>query len=208
MTRRILLLLEMLVIFVILPTLFFIGSIPGPKILTLFIVVAYCLVILLLDKGFDRSVLLTFTNKGLRPILFRFGVVAILLILYVALFEPENLFFLPRNKPLLWVMIIVFYPLWSALPQELIFRVFFLHRYNILFNKNITFLIINALAFAYLHIIFNNWIAVAGSFVAGLFLAHTYLHNRSLFRVTIEHALYGNTIFTVGLGHYFYLPDN
>lgn len=207
MIRRFLLLIEMFLLFVLLPTLFFLGVIPIAKAVVLLIVFFYCLAVLLLDSGFDRSILKTFTITRFRPIIYRFAVVTILLIVYVFLFEPEHFFVLPRQKPLLWIMIIIFYPLWSAVPQELIYRVFYLHRYSIFFKKNFIFVIINALAFSYLHIIFNNWVAVAGSFTAGLFMAHTYLHHRSLFKVSLEHSLYGNMIFTIGLGRYFYLPD-
>jgi len=65
----------------------------------------------------------------------------------------------------------------------------------------------NAVLFAFAHILFRNWVAVIGSFVAGLLWATTYLKSRSLLVVSIEHALYGNFVFTLGIGYYFYAPD-
>lgn len=36
-----------------------------------------------------------------------------------------------RERSILWVAVLLLYPILSALPQELIFRVFFFHRYRV-----------------------------------------------------------------------------
>lgn len=64
--------------------------------------------------------------------------------------------------------------------------------------------IMSAIVFAYAHMLFINPIAPTFSFVAGLLFAVTYLKTKSLALVTVEHALYGNAIFVIGLGYYFY----
>ncbi len=40
--------------------------------------------------------------------------------------------------------------------------------------------------------------------VGGWIFASRYRRTRSLFTVSVEHALYGMLVFTVGLGQYFY----
>ena len=46
--------------------------------------------------------------------------------------------------------------------------------------------------------------AVALTLVGGWKFAATYRHTRSLWAVSIEHAIYGGILFTVGLGQFFY----
>ena len=62
----------------------------------------------------------------------------------------------------------------------------------------------SAIVFAYAHILFINPVAPVLSLLAGYFFASTYAKYKSLALVTIEHALYGNMIFTLGLGYYFW----
>ena len=46
---------------------------------------------------------------------------------------PGQALELPRRAPGLWLLILALYPLLSALPQELVFRVLFFRRYGALF---------------------------------------------------------------------------
>jgi len=205
--KKILLATELVLLFVALPLIFYFDIIPVPKSILLFAGFAYCLTILLRDTTFEKKQLVATRIKGLRFILLRFAATALLLTAYLLVFEPENLLIIPTQMPWLWVGIMVFYPIWSALPQELIFRVFFFHRYRDLFTNFNLMVILNAFLFAFMHIIFNNWVALVGGFIVGLFWAQTYIKTRSLLTVSTEHAVYGNFIYTIGLGHYFYVPD-
>jgi uncharacterized protein len=205
--KKLLLSTELIILFVLIPLLYYFDWIPGPKSIPLLLAFAYCFLVLLLDKKFDRKKLGANRFRGFRYILKRFAATAMLLTLYILIFEPQNLFIIPKENPWLWVAILVFYPLWSALPQELIFRVFYFHRYNAIIPNFNVLMLLNAFLFAFMHIIFNNWIALAGGFIVGIFWAQTYLRSQSLLTVSAEHALYGNFIYTIGLGHYFYVPD-
>jgi membrane protease YdiL (CAAX protease family) len=127
--------------------------------------------------------------------------------LYAVLAESENILAILRHKPALWALIMIVYPVLSVVPQEIVFRTFFFHRYRSLFAHERVSVVTNAALFAFAHIIFRNWVAVIVSFVAGLVWAMTYLGSRSLLAVSIEHALYGNFVFTLGIGYYFYAPD-
>ncbi|WP_423804206.1 hypothetical protein [Nitrosomonas nitrosa] len=46
--------------------------------------------------------------------------------------------------------------------------------------------------------------SVTFTFVGGIMFAYTYHRHRSLLLASIEHALYGCFVFTIGLGWFFY----
>jgi hypothetical protein len=70
----------------------------------------------------------------LRPILLTWAGAAVIGIVAVALIRPNNLFDLPRESPWLWLAVVIFYPLLSVCPQELLFRALLLHRYAPVFG--------------------------------------------------------------------------
>ena len=109
-----------------------------------------------------------------------------------------------RERPEILPYILVLYPILSAIPQEFIFCTFFFERYRRFFGDNWTMLLMSALVFAYAHVLYINWVAPVLGFCAGLIFAYTYLKTRSLALVSIEHALYGNMLFTTGLGWFFW----
>ncbi len=119
--------------------------------------------------------------------------------------HPAGFFSFPRRAPRLWLSIMVLYPVMSVLTQEFVYRTFFFHRYGPLFGTSKWAAIFtNAALFGFAHIIFGNWIAVAGTFATGLLFAYRYNVTRSLWAVWLEHSLYGCLVFTVGLGPYFF----
>jgi membrane protease YdiL (CAAX protease family) len=96
------------------------------------------------------------------------------------------------------------YPLVSVYPQELIYRVFFFHRYAPLFGSGLLMIAASALAFGFVHIIFGNWLAVVLCIIGGFLFSLTYQHSGSLLFTCLDHAIFGNFIFTIGLGQFFY----
>ncbi|MEV0031704.1 CPBP family intramembrane glutamic endopeptidase [Nocardia sp. NPDC050793] len=129
---------------------------------------------------------------------------AIAIGLTLAVFSPERLLSLPRTEPLLWAVVMVFYPLFSVYPQELIFRKFLFQRYAPAFGDGWALIAANAAAFGFAHIIFGNWIAVALTLVGGVLFGYRYRRTGSLLVVSVEHALYGCLAFTIGLGGFLY----
>jgi membrane protease YdiL (CAAX protease family) len=121
----------------------------------------------------------------------------------VAAWWPDHLFALPRQRTADWALLLAVYPLASVLPQEVLYRAFFLHRYRALLGDGWLLLLANAAAFAILHLAFRNLPAVALTFIAGLLFAHTYRRSGNLPLVLLEHALYGWTVFSVGLDPFF-----
>jgi uncharacterized protein len=135
----------------------------------------------------------------------RFAVAALLLTALIAIFTPDKLFLLPRSRPERWIGLLVFYPLFSVYPQELLFRAFFLKRYEALLRSRWGLILANALAFGWAHVFFPTpVVGVTLTFLGGLLFADTYLRTQSLRLAVLEHALYGNLIFTIGLGEYFF----
>lgn len=199
------LLTEAAILFVVLPLLIFWNLVPLPKILILMMVAGYCGYQLWRDPTFGRGLLSRQSGDDAgRAILIRTPVVIVGLVALIWAVNPELLFDFPAERPFLWMVVMVLYPILSALPQELIYRTYFFHRYgDIISLKNGT-IIFSALAFSFVHIVYDNWWAVALSFVAGLLFAITYQRTKSLFWVTVEHAIYGCLVFTLGMGNYFY----
>jgi uncharacterized protein len=118
------------------------------------------------------------------------------------------LFALASERPGRWLKIMTLYPFTSVLAQEFVYRVFFFHRYGPLFSNRWLLIAANALAFGFAHILFRNWIAVAGTLAGGVLFAWRYERTRSFWAVWTEHTLWGWLVFTVGLGIYFFTGVN
>lgn len=199
--------LELLGLFVLIPILFYLDFIPGPKAIPLLAVFLFALVFLLRSKTFNRKELGFNSYSDWRQLIIKMIVATIVVYVLTIIFVPERLFYLPKNNPQLWVAIMLFYPIWSAFTQELIYRPFFFHRYKILFGNDKALFVLNGLLFGFLHIIFKNWVAVLGSSLIGLYWAYSYSKHKSQMVVFIEHSYVGNMLYTFGLGSYFYVPD-
>jgi membrane protease YdiL (CAAX protease family) len=127
-----------------------------------------------------------------------------LLVGLVWLLQPDSLFDFPRQKTAVWLVVMVAYPLISVVPQEIIYRAFFCRRYAPLFDNGAGMALASALVFGFAHIVFGNVIAVVLTLAGGWLFARTFQHTRSVPCVAVQHALFGATIFTVGLGNYFF----
>ncbi|MDC8004777.1 CPBP family glutamic-type intramembrane protease [Aureisphaera galaxeae] len=141
-----------------------------------------------------------------RRILIIFGVIALTTTAFVYFSEPKNLFYVPRTNIGLYVIILFVYTFLSVWQQEIIYRTFFFKRYEELFNSKYLFIFVNAIVFSLAHIFFRNTLVMVLTFVGGLLFAWTYFRFRSTTLVSIEHALYGNWLFTVGMGQMLAFP--
>lgn len=132
----------------------------------------------------------------------RLGLCAIALGVLIATLAPERLFNLPRENTVQWLALLAGYPLFSVLPQEVMYRYVIRCRYRRLFAGRWEWP--SAIAFAWLHVAFANAIAPLLCLVGGRFFAGTYRRSRSLRLAVAEHTLYGALVFSVGLGDYFF----
>lgn len=169
------------------------------------------LVFLLLDRSFDRRQLWNriAARRELKQIVPVFVIGALLMLVGTILHDrfgwgPRIFFGFPRSNTGFYIIIMCLYPLFSVYPQELLYRAFFFHRYAVLFRTPGVMIVASALAFGWAHLIFENVLALAMSTVGGLLFAYTYHRSKSLAACLLEHALYGDWLFTVGLGWYFF----
>lgn len=144
------------------------------------------------------------TWGNMRPILIRWIICCIGMTAFIYVIDPARAFQLFLERPYMVLVLFIAYPIFSALPQEFIFCSFFFRRYAAFFPSDRARIIASAITFAYAHVLFINWVAPLLSLIAGYIFAQTYARTRSLALVTIEHGLYGNYLFMVGLGWYFF----
>jgi hypothetical protein len=164
-----------------------------------------CTGVLLRDPTFARRDLLG--GDGVRPglgiVLRRALLVSVGLLILAVATAPKSLFAFPRHRTSVWLLVMVLYPL-SAWAQEIVFRTFFFHRYGHLFATARRRIVASGLIFGWAHVVVNDLAAIPLAAIAGLLFASTYERSRSTLLVSIEHALYGDVVFTVGLGSLFY----
>lgn len=202
--RKTLLAAEFICVFFVFPILFVIslrGTHPFPFIVAGGVVAA---LYLLRDNGFSRSSfsdLFSLRDHGKR-ILITFSVLSVFTLTAIALVKPEFLFDFPRQKTAVWLAIMIFYPLLAVYPQELFYRAFLFRRYRSLFPSDQVMISVSALTFGFAHIIYGNIPAVLLTLIGGYLFAITYQRSRSVLVVSLEHALYGCLLYTVGLGQF------
>ncbi len=143
-----------------------------------------------------------FDKNQLKYLLLRFFLLAIVFYLQV-IYALLKLFFIwQKNETKLFIFLLIFYPLVSVLPQELLYRVFFFSRYSFKLSKQKQS-VLNAVLFSFAHTLFGSSLVLILTFIGGLIFSQTYLKNRSFLLVCIEHTLYGYLLFVSGIGELF-----
>lgn len=133
-----------------------------------------------------------------------FAIIASIILYCIWRYIPEALFDLPRQRPLLWALVMVLYPVLSVYPQGIVYRVFLMERYAPLFPNPWVMVAVSATAFGFMHLVFRNWVAVGLTAFGGLLFAWRFQHTGSVAASSLEHMLYGCLLFTAGLGRYIY----
>ena len=197
--------LEFTLIFVSLPLLgFFLRAyLANWLIPALIILMAVCGMLLLSDPHFKRFRLTSLGQfSTVKRRLFSFFFLGALFSgMFYGIMNQENWFSLPRNSFNDWLMLLLLYPILSVMPQELIFRTYFFHRYKRIMPSKTVRIIVSASVFALAHIVYANVLAVLLAFLGGLLFSYTYAQSRSTFVCVIEHSLWGLWMFTLGLGN-------
>ena len=94
-------------------------------------------------------------------------------------------------------VLLIFYLLFSVIPQEIIFRFLFFYKYKDYFNK-FEILLLNSLVFSFCHLIYFDIYILLFSFFGNLLFTFNYMKNKSLLVVIIEHFLLGQTLIILG----------
>jgi len=130
---------------------------------------------------------------------------ALLMLGYVWKFERENLFNLPQANIWIYLALCIFYPVFSAYGQEIIYRTFLARRYSAIFHRSWQFVLASAVSFSFLHIVYYDPVSMILTFIGGLYFARMYQLTRSVLFSSVLHGLFGMMIFGVGMGLYFWL---
>jgi membrane protease YdiL (CAAX protease family) len=206
MKRTVWLWSELLAIYVAVPLLMYERVLPNWPIPFLLVVAIWAFVVLRRDTTFEQRGLVSLARiqTELWGPLLRDIPLLVLLGLAVRFFATEMLFSLIRRAPALWLAVMLLYPIFSVYPQELLYRAFFFHRYKPLFGEGTGMIAASAAVFGFVHIIFGNWVAIALTAIGGVLFGWTYRKSRSLMLTCLEHALFGDFLFTIGIGQFFY----
>jgi uncharacterized protein len=198
--------IEFTLLFVILPAVLALHPLRWWPLPLLWAVALYCYLILRQHGDFDARKFwgLAEVPQQVRSVLALFVPAAAAVAAAVYFFAPRLFLNLPRQRPILWVLIMVLYPLLSVIPQTLIYRAFFFARYRRLWSYRWMLIAASGTAFSWLHIVLRNPVAPLLTLPAGLLFAWRYERTNSAMASAFEHALYGCLVFTVGLGGFFY----
>ena len=121
-----------------------------------------------------------------------------LIISMIKLFGDEFLLSnLDLKKYYFTSVLLLFYLLFSVIPQEIIFRFLFFYKYEDYFNK-FEILLLNSLVFSFCHLIYFDIYILLFSFFGNLLFTFNYMKNKSLLVVIVEHFLLGQTLIILG----------
>ena len=203
LNHKYILILELLSIIFFIPFIIIIFSLQKYVILLIFFASLFA-IFYLTKKKYKFNISITDKPSLLFLILFRFSLIFIMLFLISEKYMDTDFVKLTKNWDLILLVYIVFYILMSVIPQEIIFRSFFFHRYDTLFENKKNMIILNIFLFTLMHVIYLNVIVLILSFFGGMLFALTYYKNKSLGLVILEHSLLGSLIFFLGFGKHFH----
>ena len=205
--NKILLVAEFLILFFGIPLLMFFDTGFTLPSMVLIPCLVFIFLILRYKTGFRWKELLYFRIGRSR--LVRDAVIlmicGIFLGITVLIWIPDKLFNLPRGNPLIWLALSLFYPVFSAYPQEIIYRTYIFHRYKNIFPSKWPMIAASGITFGFVHILYYHPLSMILTLVGGLYLANVYYHTRSVLYTAILHGILGMLVYTVGLGEFFWL---
>ena len=144
------------------------------------------------------------TRADLIEALLLVSLCSVLLLALYPLITTSPMFEFPRERPIVWLVVLCLYPILSVVPQGIIFRRWFTLRYTSLLGSGGTMIVIGALCFGCSHILFGNVVAPVITAIGGALFMRTYLRSGSGWLADLEHAALGNVAFTIGYGQWLY----
>jgi membrane protease YdiL (CAAX protease family) len=141
-----------------------------------------------------------------KHVFIKLVIISLMTIVYMWFTAKGDLFHVLFQKPKLWMLILFAYAMFSVYPQELIYRTLYFQRYESLFKSKSLFIFVNAIVFSLAHIFYRNPLVLLMTFLGGILFALTYDKTKSTLLVSIEHAIYGCWLFTVGMGNMLGFP--
>jgi len=173
--------------------------------LVIWVLAAVAAALLAITPGFEWRLLLKGPVLGEWRLIAGFtAFVALICLGFVFTLRPDQFLAFALGNPLFWAVVMVGYPLLSALPQEVIYRSLFFERYGPLFGTRSAAILVNGAVFGFGHLFFMNWVTITLTAIGGAFMGWAYLRARSMMLAWVLHGIAGQLIFTLGLGIYFY----
>jgi membrane protease YdiL (CAAX protease family) len=198
---------ELLLLFFSLPIILTFDFNPIIKVAIVLIALGYCVWVTVKLKLITlKSLHQIQLAKHWKTIAISFIAIIILSTSYLYVLHPDNLFVVVKQRPLLWLFILFFYAVFSVYPQEILYRSFFFKRYDGIFKNFNSLLLINIVAFPLAHLFFKNEMVLFVTLIGGILFTLTYRRSKSVLLTSIEHSLYGNWLFTVGMGEMLAFP--
>lgn len=173
------------------------------KVIPLILIAFFFLMLLKGDKNFDKGVFFRLDKIYLKKSVTRVIVITILMVWFTGWFFPDLFFHYPLKDFKSYMITFFLYPVASVLPQEIIYRVYFFHRYKKLVPEKYLLMLSNAIIFGLTHFIYENWVAPIATFLVSWIFIFNYLRTKSLLNVSLEHYFYGLVMFTIGFGYFF-----
>jgi len=199
--------IEMTLLFVALPVTLVLDIPLMFKLIMLSIGIGYCIWIAIKLNLITAKSLYQIDLKGhIIRIGLSYVIIAAASFIFMRFSHPEDFFIVVKSSPLLWLGIIFFYAIFSVYPQELLYRGYFFNRYQGIFKNTKYLLLINVLVFPLAHLFFDNWLVLLVTLIGGVFFTVTYHKSKSVMLTSIEHAIYGNWLFTIGMGEMLAFP--
>ena len=173
------------------------------KILPLIAIALFFFILLRLDSSFEKKGLYQLNKGEFKKSVPRLIIISVLLIWFTWWIFPDLLLYYPRENFEKYLITFFLYPFASVIPQELIYRVYFFHRYKKIVPERFLLILSNAIIFGLTHWIYGNWVAPIATFLVSWIFIYSYLKSKSLLNVSLEHYFYGLIMFTIGFGYFF-----
>ncbi len=205
--KRSFIITELILLFFVVPTILFLDIYPILKLGSVLTAVTYVIITSRKNKLTSFKSLLSFSLKEQwKTLLITATLVLSSSLVFIYLWHPEDLFIVVKKNPTLWVIILFVYAFLSVIPQELLYRTYFFTRYKNLFKNPNHLLIINILVFPLAHVFLKSWLVLLVTLIGGALFALTYKRSKSILLTSLEHAIYGNWLFTIGMGEMLAFP--
>lgn len=203
---------ELVALYILLPALLTLARLrfhSFPVIPALWVAAAPIAVWLVRRRGFAPPAVLgagdaVVAERRVAAVFLRLLPAAAALVALLHRIHPDWLFSFVSSHPKFWIVVMFAYPVLSVVPQGVIYRAFFRERYAALFPNAAVRTLVAAACFSFCHVFFLNVWALLLTFVGGILFWRTYEKTGSLFLANLEHALYGDLVFTIGYGGFLY----
>lgn len=206
------LLAELAVLYVVLPALLTLARLrfrAFPVIPVLWLAMVPAAIWLAKRRGYSLPAILgvggaAISERRMAATLLRAIPATAALVLLLRRIHPEWLFSFTSGHPGFWLAVMFAYPVLSVIPQGVLYRALFRERYAALFPNAAARTLVAASCFSFCHIFFLNVWALLLTFAGGVMFWRTYEKGGSLLLANLEHALYGDLVFTIGYGAFLY----